>query len=281
MAILIADSGGTKTSWVYVSHTGRLELQTPGLHPFYMGSADMLHVLHRTLLPAMQAHAAPEAVFFYGAGCSSEEKKQIVAAALKTCFPHARLEIEHDMLGAARALWQDRQGIAAILGTGANVCLYDGKTVVSNPPSLGFWLGDEGSGAYLGREWVKAYLHALLPPTLQEAFRMRYHLSIEDVLQAAYHEAHPNRYFAQFVPFIKEHLSNEWVAGFVRHAFELFFERYLCKIEGYYLYPAAFAGSVAYHFQELLLAVAQSFDVQVLCIEQSPLPGLLKYHKVI
>lgn len=281
MTILIADSGGTKTSWVYQSSDCHLEIQTPGLHPFYMDSTAMLRVLQEELLPAIKEARPPEVIFFYGAGCSSEEKKQRVAVALNACFPQARIEVEHDMLGAARALWATQQGIAAILGTGANVCLYDGQAIIHNPPSLGFWLGDEGSGAYLGREWVKLFLHGVLPGALQEAFRMRYALSVEEVLQAAYHSSHPNRYFARFVPFLKEHLTHEYVAAFLRHAFDLFFERYLCKIENHYLYPAAFIGSVAYHFQELLLASAHTFDVQIVRIEQSPLPGLLKYHGVI
>jgi N-acetylglucosamine kinase-like BadF-type ATPase len=281
MATLIADSGGTKTDWVYVHDAQQIKIKTPGLHPFYMDSTAMQQTIEATLLPALEPLPSPAAIFFYGAGCSSQEKKLQVTKALAAAFPKAHIEVEHDMLGAARALWGHRQGIAAILGTGANVCFYDGQVITNNPPSLGFWLGDEGSGAYLGREWVKHYLHGMLPNALQEAFRMQYALRLDDVLQAAYHSAHPNRYFAQFVPFLKEYCTDEYVVAFLRHAFDLFFERYLCKIEDYYLYPAAFTGSVAFHFQEPLLASAQSFDVQVVRIEQSPLSGLLKYHGMV
>lgn len=279
MGQIIADAGGSKTCWAYIYEGEVRFIETSGIHPFYLDTAQIIHLLEDELIGKISGLAIREVVF-YGAGCSQQSRKQIVASALQACFRQASIIVEHDLLGAARALWQCSSGIAAIMGTGVNVGLYNGDRIVYSPPSLGFWLGDEGSGAYLGKEWCIAYLHGEVPAELSAAFARTYNIDIDTVLQAAYDSRRPNRYFAQFLPFLLSNQMHPFVASLLQKGVELFFRRYVCRVPNYNNYRLALTGSVAYHLRGWVEQCAHQYGIELYAIEPSPIYGLLEYHQI-
>jgi N-acetylglucosamine kinase-like BadF-type ATPase len=276
--ILIADSGATKTDWRMILSSGQIEkVQTLGFNPFFNDSGSIYTELKRNLVPALTEKV--EEVFFYGAGCSSNEKNEIVRVALITALPEVKkVEVQSDLLGAARALSKHEKGIVCILGTGANSCLYDGKDIIDKPFSLGFWLGDEGSGGYLGKKLIIAYLRDELPDEIRFDFDKEYQLTKAELMDNIYKKPNPNRYVARFAGFIFEHLTHPYVSHLVKSAFHQFFEYFVCRFPGYNEYPIHFTGSVAFYYQEVLRFIAAEKGLQIGNILESPITGLTWYH---
>ncbi len=282
--ILIADSGSTKTDWLGMEAGGSeiLRFSTAGMNPFFQSSSDMEATLYRVRErwnSEFGTVRGPEAVFFYGAGCTSEKKSQVRNVILKI-WPSSHVEVESDLMGAARALCGKTEGIACILGTGSNSCLYDGREIVSNISPLGFILGDEGSGAVLGKLWVADVLKHQQPENLCRNFLEHYDLTLADVIEKVYRQPFPNRFLASFSPFLREHLSEPTVRRLVTGAFEAFFRRNVMQYEQYMYCPVHFTGSVAYYFREILVETAASLGISTGEILRSPLEGLIVYHTV-
>jgi N-acetylglucosamine kinase-like BadF-type ATPase len=281
--VLIADSGSTKTSWrLIMPNETIVQAHTVGISPYYQNVASIMQTLNELcygqLQPSIHSNKEISQIYFYGTGCSTPERCQIVADALTQTFPHAKTEIYTDILGAARGLCGTEKGIACILGTGSNSTLYDGKGITKSTVNLGFWLGDEGSGGYLGRQIVTDFLNQEMPENLYQLFAKRYSLSRNEVLDHVY-KPFPNRYFASFSKFIFDHLREAYCYELVYKAFDLFFQRHVCKFENYINYKVHFTGSVAFYYANVLRQVANDKGITLKNIVEEPAAGLVLYHQ--
>jgi len=275
--ILIADSGSTKTNWCLVEQ-GQIvsEIITEGINPFYQTDMEIIALLDDQLIPKLE-NTDIDRIFFYGAGCSFPEKKILVSRGLVRFFGNSMIEIQSDLLGAARSLFQHEKGIACILGTGSNSCYYDGKDSTQNVSPLGFILGDEGSGAVLGKLFLADCLKNQLPTELKEEFLSRYELTPEIILDAVYKKPFPNRYLAQFTHFLAEKIEEPSIFNLVYDSFDAFFVRNVMQ------YPledirVGCIGSVAYYFRDTLEIVASERRIEISEIIQNPMDGLVKFH---
>lgn len=283
--ILIADSGSTKTDWARTdalagtsSPSSYLTVQSAGINPFYQTTEEIIPVLESQVLPGIGNEIRE--IHFYGAGCADEKSSLPVTNALKHCFPSATVvEVASDMLGAARGLCGHEPGLACILGTGANNAFFDGQRITHSIGSLGFWLGDEGSGSYLGKTLVVHYLQNELPQDLHQHFVGQYPgLDRLTVLDHAYKKPYPNRYFASFSQFIAEHRTHPFIQELLRNAFGLFVKKYVLKHADAAGFPVHFTGSIAYYYQDILRAELENNGLQAGRILKSPLEGLFRYH---
>lgn len=283
--LLLADSGSTKTEWCLL-HPGQppLSYHTDGLNPYFLTLEQLQQTIRTQLLPKLPDLSAlqPINVFFYGAGCSGPEPNGRIEAAIRGTLPATQsVSVASDMLGAARSVAGHSSGIVSILGTGANVCYFNGDQIVSPAYSLGFWLGDEGSGGNLGKRLVTAYLHGLIPDDLRAEFAAIYALDRLQVLDQAYNKPNPNRYFASFAPFLSQHQQHPFVRHLVTTAFTDFVQLYVRRMPNYASTPIHFVGSVAYHFQALLREVLSQQQLLTGRIVQAPMRGLIDYHQAL
>lgn len=278
--ILLADSGSTKTDWILLDDLGEtLAFQSVGFNPFYQDQAAIAAGLRAEVFPNVGGTVLD--IFFYGAGCADAATSRPVAGALAEVFPAARsIEVASDLLAAARALCGHEAGIACILGTGANNCQYDGREIVNNVGSLGFWLGDEGSGGYLGKQLVVHYLQNELPADLHQEFQAAYpELTRLTMLDNAYRQPFPNRYFAGFAQFVGKHKAHDFIRKMVADAFGLFLDKYVVKHPNAATLPVHFTGSVAYHFGDILQEALAIKNLRPGQTQKSPMSGLLRFHQ--
>ena len=276
---LIADSGSTKTDWCLIGTTGEVKtVQTVGLNPYFLDEDDVLNILRKDLYPFLD-NKKVEQVFFYGSGCALPHKKQVLQYALDFFFMHADVDVENDLLGAARALCGTESGLVCILGTGASSSFYDGTQISEQLPSLGYVLGDEGSGTFLGKQLMSAYFNGELPEHLQNLYEQKYPASLSEVLDKVYRQPFPNRFLASFVEFLSENKSDSFVKELVGKSFDDFFRKQVLRYDNYEKHPLCFSGSVSFIFADDLQESAKKHGLTVTKIEQSPLDGLLKFHK--
>ena len=278
--ILIADGGSTKCSWCLLddAHT-RVYFNTEGYNPDFMDTAAIVASLNQHL-PDTLPRGQVRDVYFYGAGVSSAQKAEVIAAGLRQVFPQTRAHVTEDLLAAARALLGRKPGFAAILGTGTNSCIYDGEKITYNVDSLGYFLGDEGSGSYFGKRLLRDYLRGLLPDGLQEALREEYHLgSRNDILDRLYNQPLPNRYLASFAKFAYDHNNVSYCRDIVLEGFETFFQNLVLHYPRFQEYTFNCIGSVGYNFRDVLTQVARSHGMEVGKIIRSPIDDLVTYHE--
>jgi N-acetylglucosamine kinase-like BadF-type ATPase len=274
--LLIADSGSTKTHWSLTDgKTVIKEVYTNGINPFYQDEAGITVELENQLLPKIRGYEI-EGINFYGAGCSFPEKRAIVSRAIGRFFPGAVIEVQSDLLGAARALFGRKAGIACILGTGSNSCYYDGKEIVENVSPLGFILGDEGSGAVLVKSLVADCLKNQLPASICDKFMKQYKLTPAMIMEHVYKKPFPNRFLAQFAPFLSENIDKKQIYDIVYQGFKNFFKRNIAQYKK--ANEIGFIGSVAWHLSDVLKKVAAEEQISITQIVQSPMEGLLLYH---
>jgi len=275
--ILIADSGATKTSWALLTKNNVIEHNTAGFNPYYMSPI----VIHKILTEEMDQEisgADVSEIFYYGSGCSTKNNCAVVSKALQEQFPKAKIEVQHDLLAAARALLGRSEGIACILGTGANSCAFDGEKITANVPSLGYMFGDEGSGAYIGRKFLSAFLKKNLADEILDAFDSEFHYSMEDILRSVYNEGNPSTYMASFTHFLAKHEHHDDIREILFSSFIEFFTESVSKYNRYKLIPVSFVGSVAFHFRHILNEAAWQLGISIGRIEQAPMEGLIRYH---
>lgn len=275
--IVIADSGSTKTTWC-MADKGRapIYVATQGINPFHQDMVDIEAVVVNELLPHLDG-AKPEAVFFYGSGCRAN-KQDDMRQLLSATFPRASLVEAHgDLLAAARAVCGRNMGLAAILGTGANSCLYDGERVVMNTPPLGYILGDEGSGAVLGRLFVNALFKGFLPKAVADGFLADTGLTLDGVIERVYREPLANRFLASLSPHILSRVDCPEVHDIVVGNFRSFFLRNMAAY-GRRDIPVGAVGSIAYHYAPLLAEAAAAEGYTMGRVVKSPMDGLLEYH---
>ncbi|WP_291720556.1 N-acetylglucosamine kinase [Bernardetia sp.] len=290
--ILYADSGSTKTDWALKTDEGKIfRWKSGGWNPYFLTTEQMVeegknfinqHYFENQnestdfLEPYL---CKVEEIQFYGAGSSTEANRKIVYEALKTLFPQAKkIEVAHDLLGAARSVYdnsKDEMGIIMILGTGSNACLYDGKNILKELTNLGFWLGDEGSGGFIGKQFVIDFLHGALPNDIHDLFYKEYGLTREKVLKRAYQEPKPNEFFASFVPFLHKHKKQKFIREFLESCFDEFLDRIRVEFEGEELSFYA-VGSVGYYFEDILKRQIEEMGGELVRVVKSPIEGLIE-----
>ncbi len=284
--ILVADSGSTKTDWAFVpTYAGRPEMScrvfsTQGINPFHQSWDVISSVLMEELIPQLPGgKEMVTSVKFYGSGVRPELEQSMVRQ-IRKVFPFAEaVEAHSDLLGAARGLCGRNEGLACILGTGANSCLYDGKRIVKNTAALGYILGDEGSGAVLGKRFLHALYMDVLPKEIKSLFECQTHLSLATVVDRVYRQPLANRFLASLSMFIHDHLDNPDVRALVIACFADFFRYHVLPYKRSDL-PVSFIGSIAWYYQKELYEAAESQGFVVGQIRKSPMGGLLNYHGV-
>ena len=275
--VLIADSGSTKAHWCLAEH-GKMvaEFFTKGMNPFFQTEEEMTEEIRSALLPRLGEYATPDLIQFYGAGCTPE-KSVTVHRVLQELFPEvSQIEVQSDMVGAARAVCGSQPGIACILGTGSNSCFFDGSKVVDNVSPLGFILGDEGSGAVLGKLMVGALLKNQLTPGLKEEFLEQYQLSAPVIIDRVYRKPFPNRFLARLSPFLAAHLDDSTVHDLVLNAFRDFFRRNVAQYANYRQYSVGFVGSVAWYYRKVLAEAAMMEGIQLGLVVQDPVQEIVR-----
>lgn len=275
---LIIDAGSTKTEWVVLDKGNVVDrFVLGGYNPNYNSDLTLIDLLYKDLpkdFPAM------DEVYYYGTGCGSKANQEMVAQYLRVFFEEAKVvRVTHDLMAVCHALFQNEPGIACILGTGSNSCLYDGKEVVDQAVSLGYLVGDEGSGCTIGRKVVRAYFYDMMPAELKQAFTQAYHLELKDFIHNVYHEPGATKYLAGFCKFAGEHQDHPFMRQLVWDCFEDFIKVFVLRYDSCHDLPVSFVGSVAYHFRDLLRESLNEKGLSMGNVMQSPAEGLITYYQ--
>ena len=276
---LIADSGATKTTWTLAGPRKKIRIQTQGLSPYYFKSDQIADALRNELLPGLGI-AEIKSIYYYGTGCATVPMQKIVRDGLKKVFPAVKkIEVQSDLVAAARALCGRERGIACILGTGSNSCVYSGKRILRNNPAPGYVLGDEGSGAYLGKKVLQHYIYGTFDEELMHRFREKYQTDYRDILDHVYKKPWPNRYMAGFTTFLSENRGHFMIENILEDGLSDFFMTHLFKYPETWTYPIHFCGSISWYFKDKVLELCNSFQVQAGYILQAPMEGLIQFLK--
>ncbi len=276
--IVIVDSGSTKADWEIIHDDGKKELVTTmGFNPYFVDEDRIEKELKKDFVKKVKVDAVDK-VYFYGAGCSDVEKNAIVQRGLARIFTNASLiEVDHDLLACARAVCGTQPGIACIIGTGSNTCLYDGKKVIDNVANLGFLLGDEGSGSHLGKLLIQAYFYRELPKDIEVLFEKEYGNNKVDISNHIYGKS-PNVYLASFAKFFSQNKNHFYIQKLVSDAFDALITRHILKYKDCHNMPINFIGSIAYHFQDILKMALQEHDLKLGIVVQKPIDNLVEFH---
>lgn len=277
--ILVADSGGSKTDWRLLKKDGTIgQAHTLGFNPYYQPIEHLRTMVKDSLVPQVAGEPV-EQIFFYGSGVSSEKNQLSIKNTFLEFFPGAEIEIGWDLLAAARALCGREPGIACIIGTGSNTCLYDGEKITGNVANLGWILADEASGTNIGRKFLVAYLRDKLPKELAAQFHERYPFTREEFLEKVYQEEKPSAFLASFMKFIFQHLKEPYCYQLVYNSFVELYEENVMRYPGYKDLKVHFVGSVAFYFSDILRQVAHDKGITVKNILESPIAGLTLFHQ--
>ncbi|MCI5083938.1 MAG: hypothetical protein MRY78_19730 [Saprospiraceae bacterium] len=278
--IVIADSGSTKADWKLIDAEQTSSVSTMGFNPVFHDDQLIYNELQQTFTEPATLNATQE-VYYYGSGCWDAGRKSIIANALGRLFKNARIIVEHDLLAAARATCGTQPGIACIMGTGSNSCLYDGHTVIDNVTNIGFLLGDEGSGTHLGKQLLQAYFYREMPKELIKALEEWYPEGPAGILDKIYGKETPNVYLASFTRFLSEHHDHFFVKQLLYKCFSEFIDRHVRKYPGCNQIPVHFIGSVAYYFQDILKFVLQERNLQSGNFIRKPIDYLVQFHTTL
>jgi glucosamine kinase len=278
MGLLIADSGATKTEWCFLSSGKKKTLQTQGLSPYFVNTAQITEILQKELAPKLKKQVIEE-VFFFGTGCSNPVNNAIMRKGIKGVFPDAHVHVDHDMSGAALSLCHNSKGVACILGTGSSACYFDGKKVKKSRTGLGYALGDEGSGAYLGRKVIQYYLYETFDEEMRGAFDQEFNTSRVEILENVYKKPFPNRYLATFARFLAQNRGHYMVENIIEDGINDFFFHHIIKFNESWKYPIHFVGGVAWGFRDVVSNLCHNYGLQQGRILQRPMDGLAAFYK--
>lgn len=276
--ILIADSGATKTEWCYLKNGRKKILFTQGISPYFMDKAHIADLVRAELLPKLGRREVTE-VAYYGTGCANPSNRKLVKAAILSVFPGAAVEVGSDILAAARSLCGHQKGIACILGTGSNSCYFNGKKIVRNSPGLGYVLGDEGSGAYLGRKVLQYYLYQTFDAEMMQQFDRTYHTTSNEILEAVYKKPLPNRYLAGFAVFLAGNRGHYMIENIIEDGLNDFFFTHITRYPETKSLPVSFVGGVAWGFRDVLVSLCQAYGITLGKVLKNPMEGLISYHR--
>jgi len=276
---IIVDSGSSKADWLVTKNFSFItKIRTIGFNPFFH-SADFISTeIKKQFLNLINPNEINK-IIYYGAGCSSDERNLLISNGISQFFTNAEIEIYHDILAAARATCMNDPGIACILGTGSNSCLYNGVEIIDNLPSLGYLLGDEGSGSSFGKILIKKLFYRELSEELLYKFNLKYGFSKEDILDRLYNHPHVNVFLAKFSEFFSENKENKQVEEMVKECFREFFKCHVTKYKGYKDIPVHFVGSIGFIFSNILIEVAGEFQVKLGKVIRTPIEYLVEYHQ--
>lgn len=277
--ILVADSGSTKCDWLAIDDgNNHFQTSTMGFNPFFHSTQLVEQKLAENELFSKIKSEIKE-VYFYGAGCSSASRNEIVAKGLRSFFSSALcVHVDHDLTGAALATSQGEKGISCILGTGSNSCYFDGENVHEEVPALGYILGDEGSGSYFGKIMLSDWLYKRMPHELAAAFGIEYNLSKEGIFEDVHKKVNPNVYLAAFMPFVSKHKEHPYFKRMMYEGLVKFVNIHVWCFANFREVPVNFVGSVAYYFQDVLAEIAKNHNFTLGKVERRPIEPLALYH---
>lgn len=289
---LIVDSGSTKTEWILLNgNENQTRFLTAGFNPNYSDIQDFENLLSSV---ETQCFASPndalhnietqdiaslQKIHYFGTGCGNEQNCQLIKKVLQRHFPQAEIEVTHDMMAAARAVLGHKKGIACILGTGSNSCLYDGENITEKAVSLGYLVGDEGSGCHIGKEVIRSYFYGFMPEALCQKFNETNHLELKDFIDKTYHQLQPSRYLASFAEFAGEHQDEPFMHDLVYGCFEAFIKAFVLRFEHCKSMEISFVGSIAFYFQDILKECLQDHGLTMGDVKQAPADGLIAYYQ--
>ena len=275
--ILLADSGATKTEWKLIGQASKPSFFTSGLSPYHMESDVMVDLLIKEFPNSIYQHQI-SSIYFYGTGCKTTPKANIVKKALSSIFPDSGIHVTHDLMGAAIALCGNKPGIACILGTGSNSCEFNGKKITLNSPGLGFILGDEGSGAYMGKKVITHYLYQQFDKLLTESFEAQFKTNKDEILHKVYKEPYPNRYLASFAVFLSAQRGHYIIENIIEDGLRSFFDQHIVRYKSRVTSKVNFVGSIAFHFQDKIGELCDAYGFDLGEIMQQPMNGLAQYY---
>ncbi len=275
---LIADSGATKCEWVLLNNGKKKTIITPGVSPYFMTTEQVAELVTTQVLSKLKNISVDE-VHFYGTGLSNADNVVVVKQALKKVFKGATLTLNTDLLAAARALCGTTKGIACILGTGSNSCYFNGKKIVKNSPGIGYILGDEGSGAYLGKKVIQYYLYNTFDEDLRSRFDARFETNSKEILENVYRKPLANRYLAGFAIFLAENRGHYMIENILEDGLNDFFFNHLYKYRESWTLPIHFIGSVAFGFKDILQDLCNTYELELGKVMKAPMDGLVVYHR--
>jgi len=275
---LIAESGSTKTEWILAGKdSGIKSFSTIGLNPFYTDRARFIDTITEKIVPQLDTGKV-ENIYFYGAGCSTKTNVDLIKKCLSQYFKDAGIFIHTDLLAAARALLYDRSGFVAILGTGTNTGIYNGQKIKESIDSLGYIMGDEGSGSYIGKKILGEYMRGYMPGDLKKDFNNEYTISRDEVFDNLNNKPLPNRYLGNFCRFAGKNIGHEYIRDIVREAFNDFFMNIVVHYPSFKKYELNISGSVGFVFRDILKETSAAFEMNTARIIRSPVKDLVKYH---
>ena len=275
---LIADSGATKAEWCLLKNGKKKTLFTQGISPYFLNTNQIAELVTKEFAVHFRKLTI-EHIYYYGTGCSNIENAKSIKAALTRVFPHASVNVNTDLMAAARAVCGHEKGIACILGTGSNSCYYNGKNIVRNSPGIGYVLGDEGSGAYLGKKVLQYYLYDTFDEDLRARFDARFVTTTSEILDSVYKKPLPNRYMASYALFLAENRGHYMIENIIEDGLNDFFFQHLCKYNEVWKFPVHFVGSVASGFKDVLEQLCKSYEFEMGKVLKNPMEGLVKYHE--
>ncbi|MFZ1800963.1 MAG: N-acetylglucosamine kinase [Chitinophagaceae bacterium] len=273
---LIADSGSTKCDWVLLAGKKIIPFTTAGLNPYFLDKAALQKILKEELL--VQLKKMPDEIYFYGTALGQKENRNLLKLALKAIFPKSKTDVQTDILAAARAVCGNAKGLAAILGTGSSLCIYNGRKIVKSSPGLGFILGDEGSGAYLGKKVIQHFLYGTFDTELMKRFEKKFKIDKATILSHVYSMPLPNKYLAAFAIFLAENRGHFMIENILEDSFRDFFSMHIQSYPESRKYPVGFVGSIAFGFKDVLENLCREYGFTLGKIMQSPMDGLIQYH---
>jgi N-acetylglucosamine kinase-like BadF-type ATPase len=274
---LIADSGSTKCEWSFLQEGKKKKIVTQGISPYFLNSEQITVVLQKELLPKLGKHQVDE-IYYYGTGLANPDNAKLLKSIFKKLFPSAKVQAEIDLLAAARALCGSEKGVVCILGTGSNSCYYNGKKIIKNSPGLGYVLGDEGSGAYMGKKVIQHYLYNTFDEDLMSRFVARFQTNASEILEKVYKWPQPNRYLASFALFLAENRGHYMIENIIEDSLNDFFFNHLYKYRESWTLPISFVGGIAYGFKDVLKDMCFTYELELGKVLKTPMDGLIEYH---
>ncbi|MBS1735043.1 MAG: N-acetylglucosamine kinase [Bacteroidetes bacterium] len=282
---LIADSGSTKTDWCLLKEAKSTSQKRPqffssqGLSPYFVNEDQMAFIIANEVLPQIGRNNVNE-IYFYGTGCKDKQNARWIKKVLQKIFENAVILIDHDLSGAAKSLCGHDKGIACILGTGSNSCYYNGSRILSNSPGLGYVLGDEGSGAYLGKKVIQHYLYDIFDADLRARFDAKFVTTSNEILSRVYKNPLPNRYLASFAIFLAENRGHYMIENIIEDGLNDFFFTHIIRYKESQKLPVHFTGSVAFGFRDVVSNLCNGYGLIEGNIFKSPMEGLVRYHEI-
>ena len=272
---LIIDAGSTKMEWILMEgNVVKSRFMTEGFNPNYSERQCLVEICHGASLPN-EIHS----IHYYGTGCGNPQNCQMIKEVFQYRFPNAEIHVTHDLMAACHAVLGHEKGIACVLGTGSNACVYDGEKVIDKAVSLGYLVGDEGSGMHIGKEVVRAYFYGFMPEDLRRQFEAKYPLELKEFIQHLYHEEQPSKYLASFAKFAGEHKAHPYIRGLVKGCFKAFAEAFILRFGECRSLKVGFVGSVAYYFSDVLEETLVDYGLTLGNVLKAPAEGLVRYYQ--